>query len=90
MFAAGSFRKEELTLEIARRFAMSEVRVIATDSVTHLFLRAIQGVVQLTQSPGEPRVGIRIDYDKDHSTAVDALSEDLTAKGFNETWRHTM
>jgi hypothetical protein len=88
LFTAASFRKETLSREIAERFAAAEVRVIAGDNVTHLFLRAIQGQIQLTQSHGEPRVGIRIEYDKDHAAGVEALAADLRAKGFYETGRH--
>lgn len=87
-FTAGSFDMRSLAERFRARWSGREVRSITETNSVLLFPRAIQGRVQLTQGAGDPRVGIRIDYDKDRSIDVEQFAADLREMGFFETWRH--
>lgn len=52
-----------------------------------LFLPDIQGTAQLTQAPGDTRVGVRLEFDQAAASRMLALWPELAALGLRETWR---
>lgn len=54
---------------------------------TRLFLPAIHGTAQLTQAPGDTRVGVRLEFDASAAVGMRALWSELAALGFRETGR---
>lgn len=88
LFTRGSFNIHDICRLIEQRWAGQETRSIWGDFHVHLFLRALQGRIQLSQSEGDSRVGIQIQYDRHCSEKTESLVADLTAMGFYETGRY--
>lgn len=87
-FTAGEFNLASLASSIQKRWALQDVRTRVEEYCWVIFSKAIQGRLQLTQGPGDQRVGVRIDYDNECSSEVEMLASELTRMGFFETWRH--
>ena len=92
MFTAGSHNIEDVRGRILDKLPSGPTREINDESddgiATHLILlfpRSIQGRVQLTQSPGDRRVGIMISFDTNCRSTVDALIGHLAHDGFYVT-----
>lgn len=64
-----------------------EVRRIDDEGGVLLFARAIDGRIQLTQSPTDSRVGIGITFDRKHLEAIVQIEQKLVARGFNVSGR---
>lgn len=87
-FTAEAHDMRSLAEQLRARWARQEVRAIIEAESVLLFPRAIRGRIQLTSGTEDPRVGIRIDYDRDSSAEIELLTAELQAMGFFEAWRH--
>lgn len=87
-FTAESFDMLALERQFRAQWSGQEVRSIPGPESAVLFPRVIQGRIQLTQSRGDRRVGVRVDFDSECSAEFERFAAELRAMGFYETWRH--
>jgi hypothetical protein len=87
-FTAGAFDMHQLADSFRARWSGSEMPAISDSHCMLLFPKAIGGRMQLTQAPNDHRIGIRIDYDGDCLSEVEAAATALLEMGFYETGRH--
>jgi len=85
LFSSGSFLIQEMAQRIAERFPPAH-RIDAPWGA-RLFLPDIHGMAQLTQAPGDKRVGVRLEFDLAAAAQVQVLVDELANQGFRETWR---
>lgn len=86
LFTSGSFSISDLAERISRRWPPAHRIDAAWGS--RLFLPDIHGAVQLTQAPGDTRVGVRLEFDNAAGSLVEPFLAELVARGFRETWRY--
>jgi hypothetical protein len=87
LFTGDRFKLTEIAEWFKTQLAGEEIRSICDDGCTILFPRAIDGRVQLTQTLGDPRVGIDVRFDRDAAAIVESLVTDLERQGFYVTSR---
>ncbi len=87
LFTAREFTLSAVADSLLQRWKDLEVRAIPGETVVLLFPRAIDGRVQLTQSHGDPRVGIHISFDRQHKVEVNHALDELQSQGFYVTRR---
>jgi hypothetical protein len=83
LFSSGAFQLSDIAARICRRWPPAHRIDAAWGS--RLFLPDLRGAAQLTQAPGDTRVGVRLEFDDAVAKHVAPFIADLTDEGFRVT-----
>ncbi|KAG1387893.1 hypothetical protein G6F59_016205 [Rhizopus arrhizus] len=83
LFSSGAFQLSDITARIGRRWQPAHRIDAAWGS--RLFLPDLRGAAQLTQAPGDTRVGVRLEFDDAVAKHVAPFIADLTDEGCRVT-----
>jgi hypothetical protein len=84
-----TLKLSDVVTAVFERWPDSEVHIFERGDeearVVRVFVKAIGGNLELYQDLGDPRVGVRIDYDNDSGSEIDRLADHLKTMGFYQS-----
>lgn len=83
LFTSGAFQVSDIAARVCRRWPPAHRIDAAWGS--RLFLPGLHGAAQLTQAPGDTRVGVRLEFDDAMTARVAPFIAELTDLGFRVT-----
>ncbi len=87
LFSKGAHALQDVARVLENELIHCEIRRIEHDGIVLLFARAIDGRIQLTQLPGDTRMGIEFTFESGRKNAILQIEGKLVALDFYVTGR---